>query len=155
MSIALALVLPVQALALSCRGYGVTDAYLRADAAQAAFVPVLGALQFDPDLLPAGDPAGAGDASTLLPARFEGVALTRRGIDRPFSTDVVLEVMCTGPWCPRPEPGAMLGFLRRTSHSYVLVDQPCGAFLFNAPSAAQERALRDCIAGRGCPRSAP
>lgn len=87
---------------------------------------------------------------TLIPATFRGEVLTVRGIARPFETDVVLEVQCFGPWCPQPQPGRMLGFLRQTSHSYVLHTNACGGFLFGRPTKAQVEQVKDCLAGREC-----
>lgn len=144
--------LPVPGFALSCMVYGVTDAFLDAAKAEAAYVPVLGTLDFDPDLLPQVDWQRQGDvpATTLLPARFEGDALTVRGVDLPFATDVVLEVNCAGPWCPSPQPGPVLAFLRKTSVSYVLETNACGGDLFSPPNAAQIAQVRDCLAGRDC-----
>lgn len=143
---------PLPALALSCLPHGVADAYLEAEAAEAGYVPVLGTLSFEPELLPHMDLSGQADVPqvTLIPARFRGDALTVRGIDQPFETDVVLEVQCAGEWCPQPAPGQMLGFLRRTSHSYVLRTTACGGFLFGRPDAAQVAQVRDCLAGRRC-----
>ncbi|MBY5935378.1 hypothetical protein KUV51_20395 [Tateyamaria omphalii] len=143
---------PMPALALSCMQYGVTDAYQEAAAAEEGYVPVLGKLEFDADLLPEMDLSGQTPTQevTLIPATFKGDALTMRGIDQPFETDVVLEVQCFGPWCPQPQPGEMLGFLRQTEHSYVLHTNACGGFLFGRPDDAQVAQVRDCLAGRKC-----
>ncbi len=145
-------VLPVSAFALSCMPHGVTNAYQAAAAAEEGYVPVLGTLDFDPDLLPEMDLSGQSDTPpvTLIPATFRGVAMTVRGLDRPFETDVVLEVQCSGPWCPQPQPGKMLGFLRQTSHSHVLHTNACGGFLFGRPTDGQVAQVRDCLAGRRC-----
>jgi len=145
-------VLPIPAFALSCMPHGVTHAYKDAAAAEAGYVPVLGTLDFDPDLLPEVDWSRQGDVPpvTLIPARFEGDALTVRGVAQPFATDVVLEVQCFGPWCPQPRPGKMLGFLRKTSHSYVLHTDACGGYLFGQPTQEQIEQVRDCLAGRRC-----
>lgn len=147
---------PLPALALSCLPHGVTDAYLDAAEAQEGYVPVLGTLSFDVDLVPEMDLSGQSptQALTLIPARFEGQALTLRGVDQAFETDVVLELQCFGPWCPRPAPGPMLGFLRQTSHSYVLHSNACGGYLFGQPTAAQVDQVRACLAGKDCRPSA-
>ncbi|WP_147110254.1 hypothetical protein [Tateyamaria sp. syn59] len=149
----LAVFAPVQAVALSCVPYGVSDAFQAAKAAEAGYVPVVGMLDFDTDLLPDTDLSVQvipGDPITLIPATFTGDALTVRGVDRPFETDVVLEVECIGPWCPQVQPGRILGFLRQTGHSYVLHTDACGGFLFGRPSDAQVEQVRDCLAGREC-----
>lgn len=151
------LVLPLPAFALTCLPYGVADAYLDAAEADEAYVPVLGELRFDPDLLPRVDWENQRDVpgTTLVPATFRGDALGTRGVPLPFETDVVLEVQCFGPWCPSPRPGRSLAFLRKTSFSYVLHTNACGGFLFDQPSDEQIRQVRDCLAGRRCVPSVP
>ena len=150
-------VLPLPALALSCMAHGVTDAYHDAADAPEGYVPVLGTLAFDTDLLPQVDWDNQQDTPgiTRLPATFTGDALTVRGIAQPFRADVVLEVQCFGPWCPQPQPGKMLGFLRQTSQSYVLHTNACGGFLFGAPTDAQVDQVKACLAGRDCTRLSP
>ncbi|WP_299609796.1 hypothetical protein [uncultured Tateyamaria sp.] len=149
---ALLAVLPCPVFALSCLPHGVTNAYQKAAAAEDGYVPVLGTLAFDPDLLPEMDLSKPqqGDGVTLIPATFKGEALTVRGVSQPFETDVVLEVQCFGPWCPQPAPGEMLGFLRQTSHSYVLHTNACGGFLFGRPTGEQVEQVKECLAGREC-----
>jgi len=149
-------VLPLPAFALSCLPFGVSDAYLEAAAAEEGYVPVLGNLDFDPELVPQVDWSNQIDVpqTTLIPATFEGDALSVRGVAQPFSTDVVLEIGCAGPWCPAPTPGRSLAFLRKTSHSYVLVVGACNGFLFGDPSDEQVRQVEDCLAGRTCEPSA-
>ena len=145
-------VLPLPAFALSCMPYWVTDAYLEAANAEEGYVPVLGALDFDANLVPQVDWENQQDVppTTLIPATFKGVALGSRGVPQDFETDVVLEIQCAGPWCPSPQPGEMLGFLRKTSHSYVLNTDACGGFLFGQPDAAAIKQLQDCLSGRTC-----
>lgn len=149
--------LPLPALALSCIPYGVSDAYLEAATAKEAYVPVLGLLSFDVTLNPQVDWENQQDtpATTLIPATFTGDALTVRGVDTPFATDVVLEVRCLGPWCASPQPGPVLGFLRKTSHSYVLSTHACGGYMFGRPDAGQIKQVRDCLAGKSCQATAP
>ena len=151
------MVLPLPAFALSCLPHGVTDAYLQADAAEEIYVPVLGTLDFDVDLVPQVDWENqqAVPGTTLIPATFTGDVMGPRGVPAPFETDIVLEVKCAGPWCPSPRPGRALGFLRETSHSYVLATNACGGFLFGEPSDAQITAVQDCLAGRDCVPLAP
>jgi len=148
----LAVMAPLPAFALSCVPHGVTDAYHQAAHAEAAYVPVLGTLDFDASAVPQVDWEAQQDTPpvTLIPATFKGEALTVRGIAQPFATDVVLEVRCAGPWCPQPQPGRMLGFLRKTSHSYVLNTNACGGFMFGRPTDAAVQHVKDCLAGRTC-----
>ena len=149
--------LPLPALALSCLPYGVTDAYLEADASGEAFVPVLGTMQYDAGAVPQVDWDKQGDVPSLtrIPAVFSGHALTQRGIDLALTTDVILEVKCSGPWCPSPKPGPVLAFLRKKGEtSYAVSTNACGGFLFGAPTPEQISAVKDCLAGRGCRPSA-
>ena len=145
-------VLPLPAFALSCLPFGVSDAYLEAAASEHGYVPVLGTLDFDAALVPQVDWQSLQDvpATPLIPATFTGTFLGPRGVGQDFETDVVLEVQCAGPWCPSPQPGDMLGFLRKTSHSYVLNTNACGGFLFGQPNAVATKQLKDCLSGREC-----
>lgn len=149
--------LPLPALALSCLPYGVTDAYLQAEQAEEAYLPVLGELTFDPAMLPRvdWDKQQEVPATTLIPAIFKGGALGPRNVAQDFETDVVLEVNCAGPWCPSPQPGDMLGFLRKTSHGYVLSVGACGGFHFGQPNLATIRQVKECLSGRACDPSIP
>lgn len=144
--------LPLPAFALSCLPHGVTDAYIAAAEATEGYVPVVGELSFDAGLVPKMDLSNQqytpGD--TYIPAQFKGRALDVRGVDRLFATDVVLHVQCAGPWCPNPQPGEVLAFLRRTPQSFVLNTNACGGFLFVQPTEPQVRQLEDCLSGRSC-----
>lgn len=153
----LLILIPLPALALSCLPYGVTDAYLEAKASPDAYVVVLGELQFPSAAVPQVDWNKQGDVPPLteIPATFKGHALTQRGIDFPLRTDVTLEVECSGPWCPSPKPGPVLAFLRKTGGgSYAVSTNACGGFVFGKPTTKQITAVKDCLAGRGCPPSA-
>ncbi|MEL6450418.1 MAG: hypothetical protein AAFQ19_04105 [Pseudomonadota bacterium] len=147
--------LPMSAWALSCVPHRVSDAFLQAQAAPQSYVAVLGRITFDPRQVPRAERDWSRDfpPTTLIPATFDGMALGPRGVDQPFSADVVLEVTCSGPWCPDPQPGEMLGFLRKTSHSYVLETTACGQYMFGRPRTEQVQQLRDCLAGRRCQRT--
>lgn len=156
--LALALtVMPVPALALSCLPHGVTDAYIQADEATEAYIPVHGDLTFDEALLPQVDWEKQQDtpAETLVPATFKGKALSARGVGIPFEADVVLELRCFGPWCPSPTSGDALVFLRKTAHSYVASTNACGGFVFSQPTKAQLDAVQDCLSGRACEPLSP
>ncbi len=144
--------LPLPAFALSCLPHGVSDAYIEADQARESYVPVLGDLSFDTKLLPEVDMNNQQGTpqKTLIPATFRGKALSPRGVSVPFETDVMLEVRCFGPWCPSPLPGRSLGFLLKTSDSYVLSTNACGGFLFGQPTNDQVKEAEDCLAGRRC-----
>lgn len=144
--------LPLPAFALSCVPHGIADAYIQAAEAKEAYLPVHGTLSFDLSQLPQTDWENqqATPAKTSIPATFKGMALRGRGAPVPFETKVTLEVSCAGPWCPSPQPGDSLGFLRETTEGYVLSTNACGGFLFGQPNKAQVIQLQDCLAGRHC-----
>lgn len=150
---ALAVLMPLPALALSCMPFGVTDAYLEADTSADAYVPVLGTLAFDPAAVPQVDWDKQSEVPqhTDIPSVFEGNALTQRGIDIPMRVDVTLEVGCAGPWCPSPKPGPVLAFLRKTEDAgYAVSIGACDGFLFGQPAPEQIGAVKDCLAGLSC-----
>lgn len=150
--------LPSLAQALSCVPWDVTNAYLRADAAEEAYVPVLGTLEFDETLLPVVDLIRQDHVPPLteIPARFEGHALGPRGGVVAFVTDVTLKVQCFGPWCPSAVSGPVLGFLQKEGQTYSLTTDPCGSDMFSNPAPEQIKALRDCLDGGPCaPKAFP
>ena len=149
------LLLPVQAMALSCLPYGITDAYRDAAEADETYVIVRGTLRFDPGELPEVDLAdqAATPALTVIRAEMSGVNVGQKGRRVPFTKPVRLEVRCFGPWCSQPQPGDTLAFLLRKGQRYTLATDPCGGFLFGRPTAAQMRAVQQCLDGRLCPES--
>lgn len=149
--VALLALWPGQAFALSCLPWGVTDAFLQADAAEEGYVVVLGQLDFDAGALPEVnlDRQDETPPLTRIPAQFEGAALVRGAANVPFAVPVVLEVACFGPWCPQPRPGEVLAFLRKDGEAFVLDDNPCGGFLFTAEEGLVAQA-RQCLAGGEC-----
>lgn len=152
--IAVLLLLPLPAFALSCVPHSVAIAYDQAAKAEAAYLPVRGTLHFDRRLLPKTDwdNQQATPAITRIPATFKGAALRARGAPVPIETQLTLEVRCLGPWCAAPQPGDSLGFLRETAKGYVLSTNACGGFLFGKPTKAQVKELQACLAGQRCDR---
>ncbi|MEL7166076.1 MAG: hypothetical protein AAGL96_11455 [Pseudomonadota bacterium] len=148
LSLALA---PQCSWALSCLPWGVTNAYVAAEKSENSFVPVQGTLTFYSRDLPVVDMTRQDKAPPLtkIEARFDGHALGRRS-DTALSVEVVLEVACFGPWCSRPKPGEILGFLRQDGDIYALATDPCGGFLFGSPDGADVQQLRECVGGGAC-----
>lgn len=143
---------PGAALALSCTPWSVTNAYLEADAAPERYVPVIGTLSFDENALPFEnlDDQNATPPLTKIPARFEGHALhSRRSQDVPFSSLVILEVACFGPWCSSWQSGPALALLRHDADGYTAAINPCGGFLFDL-SDENISDLRRCLRGGRC-----
>ena len=144
--------LPMQAQALSCLPWGVTNAYLQADEAKETYYIVVGDLAFDPARLPKVDPERQDETPpvTLIPATFAGQAIVAQGGDVSFSTNVTLEVRCYGPWCARPQPGRVLAFVRKDDAGHFIQDNPCGGHIFANPRRDQLQQVRQCMRGRQC-----
>ena len=141
--------LPLEALALSCQRYGVADAYLEAATADARYVIVRGELSFDPAKAPQSHQDDT-PAFSAFAGRIEGFHLGAAGTKADFAKDVRIEVACAGPWCPRLEPGDALMFLRRTENGHVLTASACKGFWFPTPLPEQEAALENCLNGKQC-----
>ena len=147
--------LPVQALALSCMPYGVTDAYLDAAESTETYLVVLGQLTFDEARLPTVDfnNQDATPPLTRIKGSISGVQLGRKGQRAAFTQDIDLHVQCFGPWCSQPSRGQALAFLEKTPEGYVLATDPCGGFLFNKPTREQIQAVQQCLDGGTCEES--
>ncbi|WP_415922211.1 hypothetical protein [Tateyamaria sp. SN6-1] len=144
---------PGLAEALSCTPWGVTDAYLSADASPRDHIIVRGALQFDERLWPQVDLNRQDETPplTLIPGRIEGHAFSRNGPDVPFAIDVTVQVACFGPWCAGPAQGDVLAFVERTDDGHAVSFDPCGGTVFARPTADQIKAVTRCLKGRRCP----
>ena len=142
--------------ALSCLPWGVTDAYLAADAATDAYVPVIGTLSFDERLLPLARLKNQNDLpkDATIPATFSGQAMVRRGADVPFDTKVTFEVDCAAHWCGGAQSGKVLAFLRKDGDNYTLTTGPCGGYVFSRPDRATIKQARQCLRGQTCTPSA-
>jgi hypothetical protein len=145
-----------QAMALSCLPWGPTDAYLSADKAETRFSVVQGHLRFDEKLLPKVDWNHQEDtpAITSIPAHVTGKALNRTGFKAPFSQDLVLEVLCFGPWCAgAADGGDYLMFIEHRDDGLVLQVDPCGGYAFSVNSRKVQKQMRQCFNGGDCPPS--
>lgn len=147
-----AALVPSLAHALSCTPWGVTDAFIRADAAKETYVLATGTLTFEERLLPEVDWNAQDNTPPLtqIPARLKGQALARRGDAVPFETDVTLRVHCFGPWCAGASSGDVLAFLQRSDEGYSISTDPCGGDLFSAPTSEQLKQVQNCLKGRRC-----
>ncbi len=144
--------IPSVAQALSCLPWGVSDAYLRAEAAEASYVPAIGTLRFDEDLMPLAQLKNPNDlpSNATIPATFSGHALVRDGADVPLTVDVTFEVDCVVHWCGWASSGQVIAFLRKDGPHYTLSMGPCGGDVFSKPDAAALREMRQCVSGQSC-----
>ena len=147
-----ALLLPVQAAALSCLKPSVGRTFAQANAAEATYVVVEGRLTLDDRRVPKSLEGGAEPPKlTEVPAHLTGRSLSVAGFRTPFERDITLEISCLGPWCGSVANGTeVLAFLRHGKAGYVLEVEPCGGYVFdNLPE--QRRRVRDCLRGDACP----
>ena len=124
--------LPVEALALSCLQPSVERSYARYDTAEEAYVVVHGRLTLNERKLPEGmtqDPPPP--AMTKVPARLRGFALSKEGFVLPSKQKLTLEVACLGPWCGGAKNGSdVLAFVRKDDDGYAIEVSPCGGAIF-------------------------
>lgn len=144
---------PMTATALSCMPHSVEAAFLQAQADEARFVVVRGQLEFDANKLPKVDynNQSATPAMTRIKARITGQSLSRAGFVTSFDKKVTLAVACFGPWCAQPNSeGGVLAFVELRNDGDVIATNPCGGYLFGAPTPAMLRSVQQCFAGRSC-----
>lgn len=146
------------ALALSCLPHDVARTFQQAAKAEAAYIVVHGALQFDKTRLPKVDMANQHQTppDTLIAARITGKALSHDGFEVPFDRKVTLNAQCFGPWCAGATSGAdYLAFLEKRADGFTLRITPCGGFGFAAPSKVRLDTVKACFRGAACDPDAP
>ncbi|MEM8775727.1 MAG: hypothetical protein AAGF53_11885 [Pseudomonadota bacterium] len=147
----LCLFLSGPAFALSCMQPDVAQAYKVADEAEEVFWVVKGALEFDQDLVRIPDFTDNSPKDTKVPARFDGHVLSKSGFETQFETDLVLELLCYGPWCAQAESGLQyLAFVEHTGTGYVMRVNPCYSSTFLSPTPEQLEQAWDCMRGLEC-----
>ncbi len=148
----LALVSAAPAQALSCLRPDPIRSFLQADAAPETYLALLGAFEFDADLLLIPDPAKPVSAAPPpLTARFTGHQLGPDGFDTPVDLEVVLQPSCAGPWCGSLAPGDdVLAFARREDGALIVDLEPCPGKVQGAPDAAARDRLTACMRGAAC-----
>ncbi len=147
----LCLVLPLQALALSCLEHSLTRTFEEVQAAPETYIIVAGHLNLDTRKLPKTDfEVQNAPALTRIPAKLSGTSMSRTGFNAPFSQKITLEVACFGPWCGGAQNGMeILAFLRLTGDGYALAIDPCGGHMFTNQRELQHQVLR-CFNGSAC-----
>ncbi|WP_317056770.1 hypothetical protein [Roseovarius rhodophyticola] len=147
----LAMFIAGPALALSCVRPDVANTYKNAAEAEEIYVVVHGTLTFDQNRMPEYDLSDQNRPDTLIPARLEGVSLSREGFVAPFKRNISLLRQCIGPWCGGVASGVdYLVFLQKAGVDYVMVAGPCGSFAFPEPSQVQLDQARSCMRDEGC-----
>lgn len=155
------------AQALSCLPHDVARTYEQAARSDETYIVVHGTLTFDESRLPKTDWQNQQKTppNTLIPARLEGMSLTRKGFVARFNRPIMLNVQCLGPWCASAKSGTdYLAFLRRTGApsglgasgqsasggSYQLDINACGGMGFAAPSGQALETVVECFRGGPC-----
>ena len=146
----LILLLPMQALALSCVRPSVERSYQKVEAAKDTYVIATGRLTFDRALLPKGGKNDSPKMTRVL-ARLVGKSMSSSGFNVPFDHPVTLEVACLSAWCGGAEDGGdVLAFLRREKGQYALGLSPCGGLAFANPKPAMLKKVLNCHKGWRC-----
>lgn len=145
--------MPTGVLALSCLPRTVDRAFLEAEESASRFVAVLGILDFNESDLPQQNWVGrhASSEVTLLPAELRGKSLTKQGFTTPFHKPVTLALSCHGPWCASAQADSeVLVFVELGTDGGVVSANPCGGYLFDAPTRAMVETVESCFAGEAC-----
>ncbi len=150
--LALALLAPLPAFALSCMAPSVERSFARFEAEDDAYIVVHGRLTFNMKALPKRMTQNVQPPQrTDVTARLKGSSLTKSGFTLPFDQTVTLEVTCTGPWCGGARTGEdVLAFLRKGENGYALAVSPCGGAVFGTPKPAMLKQARQCLTGGTC-----
>ncbi len=146
------------AQALSCMPPSVEVSYARAAASEHEYIVFHGVIRFDESKLPEAPRGNPNDTpkETRIPARIEGMAMSRSGFDHAISRKITLSVPCRGPWCGGLKSGARyLAFLRREGAGYELVAEPCGGWAFSGTTDAHAQAAHACYKSGSCTSQTP
>jgi hypothetical protein len=151
-AVALAASVAQPAWSLSCMHPDITRDYAFAAASEDRYIVVKGNLVFDETLLPKRDAdfSKRPQATTDIPAWFDGYSLTPEGFTRRFQRDVVLRVVCLGPWCGGTEQGEHLAFLKQEDTQFVMRLGPCPGMVYHEPTLELEKKVTACMTGNGC-----
>jgi len=147
----LSLLIPVQAMALSCVRPSVERSYGYAEASDVAHVVVEGVLKFDANALPKRDLSDNDVKTAQLEAKLTGTSMSKAGFLAHFAHDITLSLECAGPWCATAESGAeILAFVERSDAGYTLRLGPCGGTAFFDPTAEMKAKALACFRGQSC-----
>lgn len=152
LGLVLCLLLPVEALALSCLRPSVTRTFAEVNAAAEIYIVVSGRLTLNERKLPkrtASTPRPP--EMTRIKARLKGTSMTLDGFTVPFDQRITLEVACFASWCGGVQSGTdVLAFVRRDAGKYALGVNPCGGHVFGTPKPAMLKQVIQCYRGGAC-----
>ena len=141
--------------ALSCMPYGLPEALHDVSTSKDGYIAVTGTLSFEEDKLPFPDWDNQQDTPPLtkIKANFKGKVLGRTGFKKSFSTALIINVHCYGPWCAGAKSNKqVLAFLKQSPNGYSLEISPCGDHLFYKPSKADLNTVKRCYLAKQCPK---
>lgn len=141
------------ALALSCLPPDVARTYLKLQEARETYLVVHGTLTFDASGLPRTKSEYRADApaSTPIPARLTGEALSQEGFTTPFDRRITLDLRCLGPWCAGGRSGMeIMAFVKRGASGYAATLDPCYSTVFVDPTDQMLEQALSCMRGGDC-----
>lgn len=153
LALILSLSLASQAQALSCLAPDPIRDFKEAHASQERWSAVVGRLDFDESRLPVVpiEEQGAPKPPTDLRGQLVGKFLGPNGFAEPFQGNVTVRVTCVMSWCGGARSGQRyLAFLKHEGSKRVVQVQPCGQWLYPAPSPALLDAIHACFSGGPC-----
>ena len=146
------MVLPVQAMALSCLRPSVERTFEEVNAAKEGYLVVSGRLTLETRKLPKSH-SNNQNAPELarVSGKLTGKSLTLAGFDVPFDKNITLEVLCFGSWCGSAQNGEeVLAFLRREGGGHALEISPCGGKVFSNPKPLMLKKVQRCFQRGSC-----
>jgi hypothetical protein len=141
-AIVLSMLVPAQAMALSCVRPTVERSFAQAQASDDYYAVVRGRLTFDESKIP---------KTQLNSNDAPGSSLSQAGFKTPFDRKITIELRCFGPWCGSAVSGSeYLGFMKNTASGYALSIDPCQSQVFPEPTPQMLDAVTDCLNGAAC-----
>jgi hypothetical protein len=150
--LAVSLLVPAQAFALSCVEPTVAASYANAATSEDSFLIGTGTFSFDESLLPASKGLGDQPAKeTRIPATISGNAFLGVDFDQGFEANVELVVGCILSWCGSIAPDVEhLVFLKEGAKGYELSLAACGEYAFANPTPEMLGQVKTCFSEGNC-----
>lgn len=147
-----AMMIAGQAAALSCIPPDIARTFQQLDAADERYAVVKGRLTFDERLVPKVDwnKQDQTPPLTQIPARLEGMSLSKTGFKTSFRQRVMINGRCFGPWCFGASSGMeQVFFVNLDGEPATIELDPCGGHAF-APDRATQKRVLSCLKGTAC-----